>query len=469
VNFSWSMFVDLGLISLALLLATAIRAKVPFFQKFLIPNALTAGFILLPVYNFLLPALGYSASGLEDVVYHCLSLSFISMTLRHGSAKGAGRRIFASSAMTVSTYAIQATLGIGLTLLFMATFMPTLFPSFGFLLALGFGLGPGQSFAIGKGWEAIGFDGGGNLGLVFAALGYIWGCFGGIYLINAARKRGWMDPARIDAITNKRIRTGVYGPTEDRPVGSMLTTESEAIDTMSFNLAAVLGVYLLAYFLLKGLTWLLSFAGPTGMQLATNLWGISFVFAAIVAMLVKKVFATLKVGHTLDDGSLTRVAGVSVDILLSASVAAISLLLLTRYWLPVLIVAVVGGIVTTITVIWSCSRVFREHRFDWTLMIYGNMTGTVSTGLAFLRVIDPAYETPVATEYMYSSGITFVLCIPFILMLNLPGQWFVTGNPIYLWLTLAGLAAYLVFAVVSYVVLAGEHRFRKPFTLWYRD
>jgi glutamate:Na+ symporter, ESS family len=132
----------------------------------------------------------------------------------------------------------------------------------------------------------------------------------------------------------------------------------------------------------------------------------------------------------------------------------------------VLAVATLGGIVTTITVIWTCSRAFKEHRFDWMLMIYGNMTGTISTGLAFLRVVDPDYESPVATEYMYSSGLIFVLCIPFILMLNLPGYWYTTGNPLYLWLTMGGLALYLVFSVVSYCVLAGKDRFKSFFSLW---
>ena len=58
--------------------------------------------------------------------------------------------------------------------------MPDLFLNFGFFLALGYGLGPGQSFAIGKSWESSGFVNAGNLGLIFAAMGYIWGCIGGI-------------------------------------------------------------------------------------------------------------------------------------------------------------------------------------------------------------------------------------------------------------------------------------------------
>ena len=72
MDFSWSLFIDLGLISFALIIATVIRAKVPFFQRFLIPNALTAGFILLPIYNFVLPRLGHGNGGLGNLVYHLL-------------------------------------------------------------------------------------------------------------------------------------------------------------------------------------------------------------------------------------------------------------------------------------------------------------------------------------------------------------------------------------------------------------
>lgn len=469
MSISWSVFIDLGLLAAALLAATYIRAKVRFFQNFLIPNALTAGFILLPLYNWVFPHLGWGRSGLENLVFHLLNLSFVAMSLREGSAKGAGRRIFSSTVVTVTQYTLQAIIGFALTFLFIGTLLPRLFPGFGFLLPLGYGLGPGQALSIGGSWQKFGFAEGGNLGLVFATLGYLWGCFGGIYLIWLARKRGWMDDRKIDSINKKRIRVGVYGASERKPVGSLLTTETEAIDTMSFNVAAIFGVYLLAFLLLKGLTWLLHFAGPLGEDLANALWGIAFVFAAVVALLVKKLAKVFKVSHLLDSGSLTRVAGASVDLLVTAAVAAISFATLSAYWLPVLSVAVLGGIITTITVIWTCSRIYRDHRFDWTLMLFGNMTGTISTGLAFLRIVDPDYESPVATDYMYSTGITLLLCIPYIFMLNLPGRWYQSGNPLWLWLTLGGLAFYLVFCVVSYTLVAGKRSFRKFSSLWLKE
>jgi ESS family glutamate:Na+ symporter len=302
--------------------------------------------------------------------------------------------------------------------------------------------------------------------LVFAALGYLWGCFGGIYLIWLARKRGWMDVKKIDSINQKRIRIGIYGAAEKKPVGSSLTTETEAIDTMSFNLAVILGVYLLAFLLLKGLTWLLHFAGPRGVLLSETLWGIAFIFAALVALIVKKLMHMFKVSHAMDSGSLTRIAGASVDLMLTAAVGAITILTLSAYWLPVLTVAIIGGLVTTVSVIWTCSRVFRDHKFDWTLMLFGNMTGTLSTGLAFLRILDPDFESPVATDYMYSTGITFVLCVPYILMLNLPGLWYQSGKAVYLWGTLGGLGLYLLLCIIGYLLLAGKRSFKNFFSIW---
>ena len=78
MNFSWGLILDLGIISMALLLSTFIRSRVSFFQKYLIPNALTAGFILLLLYNFVFPIIDLSSDRFGEMVYHLLNISFIS-------------------------------------------------------------------------------------------------------------------------------------------------------------------------------------------------------------------------------------------------------------------------------------------------------------------------------------------------------------------------------------------------------
>ncbi len=468
MTFSWSLFIDLGLISFALLIATFLRAKVPFFQKYLIPNALTAGFILLPFYNYLAPLLGMTRGGLENLVFHLLNLSFIAMSLKEGSMKGSGKRIFATAVTIVSQYTIQIFIGLGITALFIATLMPKLFINFGFFLALGYGLGPGQSFAIGKSWESAGFANAGNLGLIFAAMGYIWACIGGIYLINYGRRKGWIDKKVVDVLNAKGLRTGIFGKNETPPVGSLQRTDTEAIDSLSYNLVLVLGVYLLSFLLLKAITYPLGLAGNMGRQLSDSLWGISFIFAAMVGMIVKKVMKMLSIDYTLDEGSMNRVAGASVDLMVTAAVATITITVVAQYWLPLVVVGTVGGIITTVTCLWTTSRLFDQHQFGRAILLYGNMTGTLSSGLALLRVIDPEFKTPVASDYIFSNGITFLLAIPMLLLINLPIQWYATGDIVYLWLTIGGFGVYLVFSVVAYMLLAGKKSFAKFTKIWYK-
>jgi len=123
MNFAWNMFVDLGIIAAALLLATLIRARVGFFQRYLIPNALTAGFILLPLYNFVLPQFGITSEGLGELAYHLLSISFVGMALRRAPASSnVGRRRYFSTAVAVlSQYALQTVVGLLLTFILIST------------------------------------------------------------------------------------------------------------------------------------------------------------------------------------------------------------------------------------------------------------------------------------------------------------------------------------------------------------
>jgi glutamate:Na+ symporter, ESS family len=468
MSISWTLIIDLGIISLALLFATFLRAKIPFFQRYLIPNALTAGFILLPFYNYVFPLLGLGKAGLESLVFHLLNLSFVAVALKEGSMKGSGKRIYATAVSIVAHYTLQVVIGLGITAIFIATLMPKLFLNFGFFLALGYGLGPGQSFAIGKSWESAGFAGAGNLGLIFAAMGYIWACIGGIYLINLGRRKGWIDRKVVDVLNAKGLRTGIFGKNETPPVGSLQRTDTEAIDSLSYNLALVLGVYMLSFLLLKLITWPIGMAGSMGKQLADSLWGISFIFAAMAAMLVKKLMKMLKIDFTIDEGSMNRVAGASVDLMLTAAVASIAISVVVAYWLPLVAIGVVGGLITTVTCLWMTSRLFERDQFARAILLFGNMTGTLSSGLALLRVIDPEFKTPAASDYMFSNGITFLLAIPMLFLINLPIQWYTTGNITYLWICLGGFAVYIVFSVVSYLLLAGKKSFAKIGQVWYR-
>jgi ESS family glutamate:Na+ symporter len=203
-----------------------------------------------------------------------------------------------------------------------------------------------------------------------------------------------------------------------------------------------------------------------GADLATSLWGITFIFASMIAVAVKWLFLVFGIDFTIDNRHLNRIAGTSVDIMVAASIGAISLVIIGRYWLPIMVMGILGGTVTAVSLFWLSSRLFRDHVFYRAILIFGAMTGTLPTGLALLRVIDPEFETPAASDYMYAVGIVFFFAIPFIFSMNFPAYGYSTGNSIYYWITVCVYISYLIFVLVAFRIIAGKGAFLKSGKIW---
>ena len=469
MSIQWSMFINLGIISAGLLLATWIRTKVNFFQKFLIPNSLLAGFLLLPLYNFVFPVLGLSTLDLGEMAYHLLSLSFVALSLKALPRKKPGKgRIFGTTLSVLFQFGVQGFVGLILTFVFIKTIRPDLFHSFGYLLPLGFAQGPGQAYSIGESWRSFGVTDAGSIGLTFAAIGFIICSFGGIFIINYGIKNKWISKDEVSFLKNNSLKPGIVPKNKERQPGSYLTTETEAIDTLTLNTAIVLLGYFTAYLVLTGLDAALSLLGPGGEQLADTFWGLSFIFASLMGLLFRQILKSTDNQHIIDNLTMNRLTGIFVDLMVTSAIAAISIVVIKNYWLPIIVISVVGASLVAVSTLWYSSRIFSDHRFLRTLLVFGVSTGTLSTGLALLRVVDPEFETPVATDYTYASGITFALAIPYILTMNLPLHTYTTGDYRWFWTAVLINVAYLIFAGVFFL-FAGDRAFRHKNKIWYPE
>jgi ESS family glutamate:Na+ symporter len=157
----WMMILDIALLSILLGVSTLIKTKVPGMRRFPIPIPVIAGFLGLLVGQEALGLLDFNSIRLENLVYHLMSIGFIALSLKSKDrlrSSGYGK----AGIFIVSTYTLQGIVGFGLTLLFTYTLWPDLFAPMGLLLPLGYGQGPGQAFAPGHTWEALGFSNGGN-------------------------------------------------------------------------------------------------------------------------------------------------------------------------------------------------------------------------------------------------------------------------------------------------------------------
>lgn len=467
----FSYMIHCGIVSAALLLGALLRARIRIFQKYLIPSSIIGGVFLLLFYNYVSPLFGLDSDFLGDLVYHLLNISFIAMALRiPEKVEGAKSRraLSANVIAVVAQYGLQCLLALLVVALMTATVFPDLFPAIALTLPLGFELGPGQAYSMTLPWEAMGFEGGTSVGLSMAAIGFIVGSVGGVALINIGIRQGWVSREDAAKLESGGVRSG-FLPRALQKEGARNTTEGESLDSFSYHFALIFFTYLISYGLLSLISFLLHFAGSLGDELVQSLWGINFIFSMFCANIVRLAMVRMGISHTVDNRTFNRINGVSVDFTVISSLGSISLAAVASYWIPVLVLTAVGIFITCVILPWYCSRLYDDHQFKRMLLLFGTATGTLPTGLSLLRVVDPDFETPVATDYVYASGVVFFLVIPIILCANLPAASHAQSDPLLYWILVALSFVYTAGCVVAYRIVSGKKAFARPGTLFYTE
>ncbi|RJP46991.1 MAG: sodium:glutamate symporter [Desulfobacteraceae bacterium] len=453
----WEFLIDMCVIGGLLLLATFIRTRVRFFQKYMVPNNIVAGFLLLFIGNEFLGLVHVSSDRYGSYVYHLLAIMFIAMALRKGDGVSSRPMVATGIILTIG-YGLQAFIGMLITYVAILFFKPDLFPTFGHFLVLGFGQGPGQAFALGKSWEGLGFENAGNIGLTFAAIGYLWACTFGVWLVYWNEKRDKGEKQNI----SEEERLGIVRDMSRQAEAGRLVTATSAIDGFTFQIALVGLVYLTTYGLLTGIEALLTIVvhkEAAFLQLKNTMWGLHFIFATVMAILFRKLILQFQWSHILDNGLLTRISGSSLDFMVTAAIGAISISIFRQYLTLILITTTVGGIATILFLILIFKHSAIPHVNERIASIYGTLTGTLSTGLTLTRIVDPQFKTQVAQDLVFGCGIAFPMAVPVILSVMIPLAGMTSPNPGYYYLgTILFLGFYtLGLYVALYFVSKGFH------------
>ncbi len=454
----WNFVLQFGCLLALLGVSLIIKSVIPFFSRHLVPTALFGGFIGLILGPEILGVIPFDREMLENMVYHFMAIGFIAMALKKRSRKSS-ENITNTGFAIVNTYIWQAALGLGITLLLFFTVMPDLFPNFGLLLPLSYAQGPGQAFSTGQSFEMLepaskALANGGNIGLTMANLGFLWAIIGGIPFMYILRKKYKKEkPSVVSAAeTTSSISPDIQEHTSRVPITLYL-------DDLTIQ-AVLIGVcYLLTYLLLLGLEALLG-SQSTLMKL---FWGFQFLFGTLIAMAARALFNKLyKKGiiHAdyADNYLLQRISSMAFDIMIVASVCAVSLTVLSQYLAPVLILSTVGGIFTMIYSAKMAKWIYRDEQLEHAVALYGMWTGTVVTAMALLKEIDPDGKTSVPESLVLGSGFGAIIGIPLMMVLSIPVSAWVDDKP---WLYIVTFA---IFVVYSAVCLFGIRLSKKMYT-----
>lgn len=446
----WEGGAPLTLILIVVLLGAAgtLRSVVPGASRLRVPDSMVAGFLGLLLGPSVLALLPIDQDVLERVVYHGLALLFITVSLRspaQATATASGVRGFAF-ALPMLVIA-QALLGMALVFGWSAVARP-LHPGVGVMVPLGFSQGPGQALALGSAWEAAGMQDGAQLGLIMAAMGFVF-CVGvGPPLLALARRLGW---------TSDLDLAGDTDAAEVIPSAAPGTMEPLTRQIVMIGL-----VYLGAW----GVIQLLVLALGDRPQAVATVYGFHFILGTLLALAARKLLGVAGRGELLHTPLLSRIAALVVDVVTVAALAAVKIAVVQQWWAVVLVFSLCAGTLTAVLSIWFARRAFPDAPFEFALVLFGAATGTLATGLALLRMVDPELKGPVPSGAVLGAAASLPMSVPLLGVLQIPAGGWPETHPTASLTAVGILLVYGVLLLVGWTWWAGFAWLRPLGSFW---
>ena len=386
----WTLLVDVGLVSILLLLGKLLRANVRFIQKLFIPPSLLAGFVALllgPEVLGWLPLsdnMGTYAGILIALVFSTLPLT--SRKKASASEKGSIGRMWAySQSGMLLQWALGGLLGF---LVFSLWFKAD--PALGLSMPAGFCGGHGTAAAIGQAFEKYGLEQMQSLAMTAATVGIIASVVIGMWLVSWGSGHGKTSFLSRFSDLPGELKTGIL-PKDKRSSMGQASFSAISVDSMTFNFAIVALIATGGY----GVSRLISHFWPSLMLPV-------FSCAFLVGLLVRWLLNRARFDEYVSKPIVGHLGGAFTDYLVAFGVASIRLEIVARYVVPLLVLLVFGLLLTLFFVFFVGARIHKDHWFEKSIFTWGWFTGTMAMGMALLRITDPEGKSHCLDDYAFA-------------------------------------------------------------------
>ena len=381
----WTLFVDIGIISLLLLVGKLMRVKIKWVQKLFIPPSLLAGFIGLACGPHGFDILPISE---QTGTYAGILIAFIfgALPLTSQKTKGNNQEIGAMWVYSQTGLLLQWAFGGLLGLLVLNQIWP-LSPGFGITMPSGYCGGHGTAAAIGQAFGQLGHDEILTLAMTAATFGIVGSVILGLIFVKWGAKNKYTTYLADYKDLPSELRTGLL-PQEKRESMGESTCSSISIDSLTFNLAIICAIALGGY----GISKLAAHFMP-GFELPV------FSCAFVFGILFKKLLDKTRTSESICPQTVGHISGSMTDYLVAFGIASIKVSVVIEYIVPLAILLLSGLAVTLIYVFVMARKLMKECWFEKALFTWGWFTGTMAMGIALLRVVDPKMKSRCLDSY----------------------------------------------------------------------
>ncbi len=389
-----SFMMAFGLASVMLCLGMFLRAKVSFFRKMLIPSSVIGGIVgifFMNIVSGMEVDIGTSPEMYTMIVNHLFTISFISISLTSTPRKS-------STAKDV----MKGAVGLGLVWCLLYAVTPlaaTMIVSilgksrdmdavYGMLIQFAFCQGPGQSAAYGAIFEQYGWSNASTVAIAFSVVGFIAAFLVGIPAAKMGIEKGI---AKNCGKLDEAILKGYLVKEEQKEYMVKDTTCSSNIETLAFHFALIGVCYILAVGIARILAYIPGFLGA-------SMSGMMFMNGMYAAYIIKWLMKRLHLDFLQENMLQGKITGWTADYLVVCAFMAVSVSIIKDWILVILIVSAAITVITALVCFYFGARFGGINDFERTLGLYGTCTGTVPSGVALVRIVDPNFHTATSVE-----------------------------------------------------------------------
>ncbi len=401
----YSLLLDFCFMSGALFIAKLLRSKIKWLQNHYIPASVIAGFIGLLLGPQVCKLIPWSS---EASSYPYLLICVLFATLFIGRKetvkvkrvfKNVGDTFFMNTGAEIFTFGLSLLIG-GAVLL---VFFPDIFPEMSLLLPSGFTGGHGYAAAIGGSLNTLlGREDAVSIGQVFATVGLLTGLTVGIICINIAAKKGATRFVKKASALPEEYRTGLIKEENAVSMGRV-TTHATSMESLTWHIVLILCATGLGY----GAEKLLSMWFP---KLGFPLMCLTM----IAGILLQFVLKLIKYDRYVDKKVIDHVGSSVTDYLVAFGVATIKLSVIAEFWLPILILCVLGLSMSLLVVFFFGNKLFHNFWFERSIFIFGWITGVVAVGITLLRCVDPDMKSKTLDDYGVAYSVLSIIEVFFV-------------------------------------------------------
>ena len=384
-----------GLASIMLCLGMFFRAKVSFLRNMLVPASVIGGIIGIIFMNFVLNMgfnIGTDSDIYTSIVNNLFTVSFISISLtstpknQNNKAKNVISGAVGLGLVWCLLYALTPI--IATVVIYLTGKNVDMDAIYGMLVQFAFCQGPGQSVAYGTIFEYYGWESASTVAIAFSAIGFVVAFLVGIPAAKMGIKKGI---AKNCGQLDNSILKGYLEKDEQTEYMVKDTTCNSNIETLAFHFALIGVCYVLAVCIAKVLAFIPGFLG-------TSMSSMMFMNGMYAAYIIKWFVKKLHLDFLMENTLQSKITGWTADYLVVCAFMAVSVNVI-KYWLTlILLVSVIITFVTFAVCFYFGQRFGGANDFERTLGLYGTCTGTVPSGIALVRIVDPDFRTSTSIE-----------------------------------------------------------------------